>query len=270
MSPHALGDEGYSPSLNGSTPTPNSEPDSSAALNGQESNGITNGFLPIAVCGMACRLGGGIRSPEDFWNFLVNKGNGRVEVPSSRYNIDAFYSPTKKPGTVITRHAYFIDDDLTGLDGSFFNMSAAEIERCDPQQRQMLEVAHECIVDAGVTGWRGSNTGVFMGNYGDDWADMLYKETQQYGIHNVMGQYDFVIANRVSYEMDLRGPRYVDEASWSFNWLIILQFNVQDSLLFFFCRFERCMLSHCKRRMRSGYSRWNQLDPYAKDDHFTH
>jgi len=97
--------------------------------------GAKNGFVPIAICGMACRLGGGIRSPEDFWNFLMNKGDAKVKVPSNRYNVDAFYSPHKKPGTVITRHGYFIDDDLTGLDGSFFNMSAAEISRCDPQQR---------------------------------------------------------------------------------------------------------------------------------------
>ena len=165
------------------------------------------GFLPVAICGMACRLGGGIRSPEDLWKFLINKGDGKVEVPTHRYNIDAFYSPTKKPGTIISRYGYFIDDDLSGLDGSFFNMSAAEISRCDPQQRQMLEVAREAVEDAGVTDWRGSKTGVFMSSYGDDWGDMLQKESQFSGVHNMMGQYDFVIANRVSYEMDLRGPR---------------------------------------------------------------
>ncbi|KAF2814498.1 polyketide synthase [Mytilinidion resinicola] len=210
MSPHAIGDEGYSPSLNGSGSLSDSIPELSTTP-----NGTTEGFLPIAICGMACRLGGGIRSPEDLWKFLVDKGDGKVEVPSNRYNIDSFYSPTKKPGTVITRHAYFIDDDLTGLDGSFFNMSAAEIERCDPQQRQMLEVAREAIEDAGVTGWRGSNTGVYMGSYGDDWADMLYKEPQPAGVHNVMGQYDFVIANRVSYEMDLRGPSSISKTACS-------------------------------------------------------
>jgi acyl transferase domain-containing protein len=202
MSPHALGDEGVSLSVNGSVSSSESTPELI-----ETAKDAQNGFVPMAICGMACRLGGGIRSPEDFWEFLINKGDGKVEVPSHRYNVDAFYSPSKKPGTVITRHGYFIDDDLAGLDGSFFNMSAGEIERCDPQQRQMLEVAREAVEDAGVTGWRGSNTGVYMGCYGDDWADMLYKESQPSGVHNVMGQYDFVIANRVSYEMGLRGPR---------------------------------------------------------------
>jgi acyl transferase domain-containing protein len=202
MSPHAVGDEGVSLSVNGSVSSSESTPELIDTAKGAQ-----NGFVPMAICGMACRLGGGIRSPEDFWEFLINKGDGKVEIPSYRYNVDAFYSPSKKPGTVITRHGYFIDDDLAGLDGSFFNMSAGEIERCDPQQRQMLEVAREAVEDAGVTGWRGSNTGVYMGCYGDDWADMLYKESQPSGVHNVMGQYDFVIANRVSYEMGLRGPR---------------------------------------------------------------
>ncbi|KAF1843632.1 polyketide synthase [Cucurbitaria berberidis CBS 394.84] len=210
MSPHSIEDEGYSVSADRSESSFDSIPE----LN-DSAKGTQNGFPPIAICGMACRLGGGIRSPEDLWEFLVNKGDGKVEVPADRYNIDAFYSPVKKPGTVITRHAYFIDDDLTGLDGSFFNMSAAEIERCDPQQRQMLEVAREAFEDAGVTGWRGSNTGVYMGSYGDDWADMLYKESQASGVHNVMGQYDFVIANRVSYEMDLRGPSSISKTACS-------------------------------------------------------
>lgn len=200
MSPHVIGDEGM--------PLSSSEDVSSSGSLASETFRNDKGrFVPIAICGMACRLGGGIRSPEDFWRFLVNKGDAKVEVPSSRYNVEAFYSPTKKPGTVVTRYGYFIDDDLAGLDGSFFNMSAAEISRSDPQQRQMLEVAREAVEDAGVTGWRGSNTGVYMASYGEDWADMLHKESQPSGVHNMMGQYDFVEANRVSYEMDLHGPR---------------------------------------------------------------
>ncbi|KAI0835035.1 hypothetical protein F5Y06DRAFT_142856 [Hypoxylon sp. FL0890] len=163
-------------------------------------------FTAMAICGMACRLPGGIKSPSDLWEFLVSKGDAKVRVPGSRYNIDAFYSTSGKTGTVKTPYGYFLDDDLSGFDSSFFKMSAKEISLCDPQQKQLLEVARECIVDAGETLWRGENVGVFIGTFGDDWAEMLESDPQQYGSYRVLGASDFSLSNRVSYEMDLKGP----------------------------------------------------------------
>jgi acyl transferase domain-containing protein len=182
------------------------------SVDGRPVNGtddINHGFTPTAICGMACRLPGGIRSPSQLWDFLLSKGDARSRVPESRYNIDAYYSPTNKPGTVKVSHGCFLDEDLTGFDASFFTMSPRELERCDPQQRQMLEVARECIEDAGETNWRGRQIGVYMGSYGEDWGDMFERDPQQYGIYRVTGSGDFVLANRVSYEMDLQGPRCV-------------------------------------------------------------
>lgn len=57
-------------------------------------------FEPIAICGMACRLPGGVSSPADLWEFLVGGKDGRCRVPKSRYNIGGHYSATKRPGTV--------------------------------------------------------------------------------------------------------------------------------------------------------------------------
>lgn len=39
--------------------------------------------------------------------------------------------------------------DLTQFDAEFFNYPPALAERSDPQQRMLLEVAYEAIVDAG-------------------------------------------------------------------------------------------------------------------------
>ena len=47
-------------------------------------------------------------------------------------------------------------------------MTQAELERCDPQQRQLLEVVREAVEEAGVTAWRGTKTGVWVGNYSED------------------------------------------------------------------------------------------------------
>jgi hypothetical protein len=169
----------------------------------------TNTQVPIAICGMACRLPGGLANPDELWDFLLSKKDGRCLVPESRYNIDTYYSDTKKPGTVSTKYGYFLDEsvELGALDMSFFSMARTEVERADPQQRLMLEVAQEAFEDAGVTNWRGRTIGTYIGNFGEDWLEMMGKETQPYGIHRISGAGDFVVANRLSYEFDLQGPR---------------------------------------------------------------
>ncbi|PMD30149.1 hypothetical protein L207DRAFT_592910 [Hyaloscypha variabilis F] len=165
-------------------------------------------FEPIAVCGMACRLPGGIHSPQQLWEFLIAKRDARGAVPESRYNSSTHYSANGKPGTINSEYGYFLDEDvkLDSLDTSFFTISKTELERTDPQQRQLLEVARECIDDACEVNWRGSNTGVYAGNFGEDWSDMFAKDSQQYGGYRITGTHDMALSNRVSYEMDLRGP----------------------------------------------------------------
>ncbi|EFE31625.1 polyketide synthase, putative [Trichophyton benhamiae CBS 112371] len=178
-------------------------------INGVSADAIPcNGQIPIAICGMACRLPGGLTTPEEFWNFLLAKKDGRCRVPESRYNINSYYSDIKQPGTVSTEYGYFLDQntDIAALDMSFFTMTRTEVERADPQQRLMLEVAREAFEDAGVTNWRGKTIGTYIGNFGEDWLEMLGKETQPWGIHRISGSGDFVVANRLSYEFDLQGP----------------------------------------------------------------
>lgn len=186
----------------------------------RESNGpSTNGVHkespdipnPIAICGMACRLPGGLTTPQELWEFVLAKRNARGRVPESRYNISAYYSAVPKPGTISTEYGCFLDEsvDLGALDTSFFTLPRTEVERADPQQRLMLEVARECFEDAGLTDWRGKTIGCYVGNFGEDWVEMFAKEPQQWGMHRIVGTGDFVISNRLSYEFDIKGPRYV-------------------------------------------------------------
>jgi acyl transferase domain-containing protein len=90
---------------------------------------------------------------------------------------------------------------------SFFSMARTEVERADSQQRLMLKVAQEAFEDAGVTDLRGRTIGTYIDNLGEDWLEMMGKKTQPYGIHRISGAGDFVVANRLSYEFDLQGPR---------------------------------------------------------------
>lgn len=110
----------------------------------------------VAICGMALRLPGGIATPQEFWEFLLNKGDARGRVPESRYNVSAFYSDSLKPGDVVTEHGYFLDESvkLGSLDASRFSMTRAELESSDPQQRLMLEVVREALDDAGEVNFK--------------------------------------------------------------------------------------------------------------------
>ena len=179
-------------------------------LNGWRNGPETRAPSPVAIVGMAMRLPGGIKDARGFWQMLVNKGNGQSKVPEDRYNIESFYSASGKAGTVKSKYGYFLDGcQLQNLDTSFFAMTKAEIDRLDPQQRMLLEVVWECMENAGQVRWRGKNIGCYVGAFGEDWLDLAAKDTQHLGMYRITGSGDFALANRVSYEYDLSGPRSV-------------------------------------------------------------
>jgi acyl transferase domain-containing protein len=169
----------------------------------------TNPDSAIAICGMALRLPSGIRTPQQLWQFLLEKRDARCRVPDHKYIVSEFYDSTGKPAHVNTEYGYFLDDDVSALDTSFFSMPRTETERMDPQQRMMLEVVRECFEDAGEADWRGKNIGCYMGTLGEDWLEMITRETQNWGQYRLSGYGDFALSNRVSYEYDLKGSRYV-------------------------------------------------------------
>ena len=144
-------------------------------------------LIPIAICGMACRLPGGIDSPDALWDFLISKSDARTRVPETRYKISAYHSDKNKPGMTVSEYGYFLDPsvDLQALDTSFFSMAKSEVERLDPQQKLLLEVSREALDDAGEVKWRGQNIGVYVGSFGQDWYDLSVQDPQKYGMYQV-------------------------------------------------------------------------------------
>ncbi|KAI8944008.1 thiolase-like protein [Xylaria longipes] len=164
-------------------------------------------FEPIAIIGMAMRLPGHVRNGEDFWNLLAQKRDGLCNVPPGRFNMNGFIDTSGLPGTIPTEKAYFLEDvEIQEFDPAVFSIPKTELVRLDPSQRQLLQVAYECMENAGVSLWRGSNFGCYIGCFGEDWQDLNAKETQHYGVYRGTGYGDFVLGNRISYEFDLRGP----------------------------------------------------------------
>jgi acyl transferase domain-containing protein len=165
--------------------------------------------VPIAICGMGMRLPGGISNDAAMYDFLINKQDARTPTGNTRYNVDGYYSPRSKPGTIITKHGYFLKDiDFSKFDLSMFNMTPAEVERLDPNQRLLLEVVREAFEGSGETDWRGKNIGSYVGVFTEDWQDLHAKDTNDFAPYQLIGSMDFVLGNRISYEYDLKGPRY--------------------------------------------------------------
>ena len=77
----------------------------------------------------------------------------------------------------------------------------------DPQQPLLLKVVWECMESGGQVAWQGKDIGCFVGVSGEDWLDITRKDYQNLGQGRVGDTGDFAIANRVSYQHDLRGPR---------------------------------------------------------------
>ena len=204
---------------------------------------------PIAICGLALRLPAGLKMPQQLWEFLLAGGDARGRVPGSRYNVASFHDATGKYGTVFTEYGYFLDEDIGTLDTSFFSMPRMEVERTDPQQRLMLEVARECFEDAGETSWRGKCIGCYMGSLGEDWCEMFARETQNWGPYRYTGFGDFALSNRVSYEMDLQGPRFVSDRGWYCSILIFHQYDYANRVLIFACSPSRSLRGDLKRRL---------------------
>ena len=169
----------------------------------------TSGFDPVVICGLGIRLPGGVHSADDFWDLLINGRDAQCPIRPDRYRVDGFDNSLGSKGAIKTQNGYFLDDALTSLDTSFFSMSKEELEKTDPQQRQLLEVTRECLESAGETKYRGTLIGCYVGTFGEDWLQMSARETLHSGGYILTGHGDLMISNRVSYEYDLRGPRCV-------------------------------------------------------------
>ena len=83
-----------------------------------------------------------------------------------------------------------------------------EAERMDPQQRLFLEVAIDALDDAGLPREQlaGTRTGVFVASYYNDYASCSTPTATRSTPRTLTGTLHSVLANRLSYLLDLRGP----------------------------------------------------------------
>lgn len=108
--------------------------------------------------------------------------------------------------------------DVAGFDNRFFDIPPDEALRMDPQQRLLLEVSWEALEHAGIIpeSLRLSRTGVFVGVSSTDYVRLVSASAQQKStIWDNTGGSSSIIANRISYFLDIQGPSIVIDTACS-------------------------------------------------------
>ncbi len=162
---------------------------------------------PIAIIGLGCRFPGA-EGREAFWRLLSSGTDAIREVPAERWDIDRFYDPdVERPGRMNTRWGGFLDQ-VDRFDPHVFGISTREAASMDPQQRLVLEVVWEALEDAGLARRHvaHSRTGVFIGVSNFDYGRGAERGSDSIDVYSGVGTALSIIANRVSYVLDLRGP----------------------------------------------------------------
>ncbi|QFT32221.1 Erythronolide synthase, modules 1 and 2 [Labrenzia sp. THAF82] len=160
------------------------------------------GNSPVSVVGAACRLPGGISTPQDYWQFLESGRRLTASPPGpDRFSSSALASPSGAPPA-----NYLSGVDL--FDAEYFGISPREAMRMDPQHRLFLELAISALEDAAVPtdSLAGQSVGVFLGLYGSDYAWLPEAASCPPDVHSASGGGPVFAANRLSHFLDLRGP----------------------------------------------------------------
>ncbi|WP_157867814.1 type I polyketide synthase, partial [Streptomyces prasinus] len=162
---------------------------------------------PIAVVSMACRLPGGIDTPEAFWELLASGGDAVGALPSRWAGLDLYDPDPEAVGKSYAREGGFLEG-VEGFDAGFFGVSPREALSMDPQQRLVLEASWEALERAGVRPdtLNESRTGVYLGTMSSDYGNQQGADLDALDGYVSTGNASSVVSGRVSYTLGLQGP----------------------------------------------------------------
>jgi phthiocerol/phenolphthiocerol synthesis type-I polyketide synthase C len=161
----------------------------------------------IAIVGASCRFPGA-DDLDGFWRLLESAGDAISEVDDGRWSTRFYYHPSRnEPGKSYTWAAGLI----TGVDlfePAFFGISPREAAQMDPQQRILLELVWHALENAGIPPGKlsGSAVGVYIGASATDYSDLRLEDPPGADSYFMTGSTLSILANRISYVFDLRGP----------------------------------------------------------------
>ncbi len=161
----------------------------------------------IAIVGLSTRFPGAGHTPSQMWEMLAAGRDGISDLPEDRWT-EFKSDPTLKAAieNANTKGGYL--DDVKGFDAEFFAMSPLEVVNVDPQQRLALELTWEALEHAHIpaSDLKGKQVGVFIGSSANDYQLLAVSDPTNAHPYALTGTSTAVVANRVSYFFDFRGP----------------------------------------------------------------
>jgi acyl transferase domain-containing protein/acyl carrier protein len=184
-----------------------SEADSSSDADHLVSVQSPYGDQDIAIVGMACRFPGA-NNYDEFWTNLISSKNSVIEIPNDRWDWSKYYGDPAAGGNKTNSKWGGFLKNVDAFDASFFGISPREAVCMDPQQRIGLELAWQCIEDAGYIPKElsGKNIGVFIGASNTEYKTLRERFGPSLEGHHSTGLATSIIPNRISYFFDFHGP----------------------------------------------------------------
>ncbi len=161
---------------------------------------------PVAIVGIGGVFPGAV-TLDQLWGNLWNGTDLISEIPPERWQASAFYGAEGEAQKTDSRWGGFVPD-VDSFDAAFFGISPREAETMDPQQRLLLRAAWRAFEHAGhrPSAFAGTRTGVFAGASGFDFEEVTFSRGARITAHTLSGLSHAILANRISYLFDLRGP----------------------------------------------------------------
>ncbi|WP_188543899.1 polyketide synthase Pks13 [Rhodococcoides trifolii] len=160
----------------------------------------------IAIVGLSTRFPGAGHTPESMWEMLDDGRDGITDLPEGRWSeFTGDARLAERIASTVTRGGYL--DDVKGFDAEFFAMSPREAVNVDPQQRLALELTWEALENARIPAseLKGTQVGVFIGTSTNDYQMIVVSDPDPHP-YALTGNSTAVVAGRVSYYFDFRGP----------------------------------------------------------------
>ncbi|ORV53013.1 polyketide synthase [Mycobacterium europaeum] len=163
--------------------------------------------VDIAIVGLSTRLPGDMNTPDQTWQALMEGRDAITDLPEGRW-AEFLEEPrlAERMAKARTRGGYL--KDIKGFDSEFFAVAKTEADNIDPQQRMALELTWEALEHARIpaSSLRGESVGVYVGVSNNDYSFLAVSDPTVAHPYAITGTATSIIANRVSYFYDFRGP----------------------------------------------------------------
>src|SRR6202008_576509 len=154
---------------------------------------------------------------DELWGLLRDNRCSVTRITPDRFSTQGFYHPSPDQKGKSYTFAAGVMDGVWACDATASGMSRREAEQVDPQHRHLLEVTHDALTHAGIrpSSLSETDTGVYVGASSADYAARFFSDPSMADVHMMTGNSVSIMANRISYALNLRGPSLVLDTACS-------------------------------------------------------